>query len=240
MSFSCQYLCTNMWDVSCARPVAASRKWFDGEYPTCCVWFSYYFMLVRYKVVAAVWCPTQTCEAGEVCSWRVLLHLPHKHAKHSSSSSSSASSCTNVCVSACSVCIWNGRSPFLGHEKPLIFQRHKDLRDEDELSAPCQHPARIHGTFSNSDTTCLCDCLLNKASIPQKSHRRPGPRFLIGAIMSQWKLKPNHKLVLSQIQLTDALPLCFFEKPLMLAGGFCTRSDGNEWYFKRFFFIRRA
>ena len=125
MSFSCQYLCTNMWDVSCARPVAASRKWFDGEYPTCCVWFSYYFMLVRYKVVAAVWCPTQTCEAGEVCSWRVLLHLPHKHAKHSSSSSSSASSCTNVCVSACSVCIWNGRSPFLGHEKLWSFNATK-------------------------------------------------------------------------------------------------------------------
>lgn len=56
----------------------------------------------------------------------------------------------------------------------------------------------------------------------------PSPLFLFSAIMSQLKLKPNHKLVLRQIQLTDSLPLCFFEKPLMLAGGFCTRSDGNE------------
>lgn len=77
--------------------------------------------------------------------------------------------------------------------------------------------------------------------MPQnKNIIEPGPCFLLSAIMSQSKLKPNHKLVLSQIQLTDSLPLCFFEKPLMLAGGFCTRSDGNEWYFKRFFFIRRA
>lgn len=102
----------------------------------------------------------------------------------------------------------------------------------------CQHPAWIPGPFSNSNTTCLCDCSTRPWF--HKNHYRLGPRFLIGAIMSQWKLKPNRKLVLSQIQLTDSLPLCFFEKPLMLAGGFCTRSDGNEWYFKRFFFIRRA
>lgn len=39
----------------------------------------------------------------------------------------------------------------------------------------CQHPAWIPGPFSNSNTTCLCDCLLNKALIPQKPLQTGSP-----------------------------------------------------------------
>lgn len=141
----------------------------------------------------------------------------------------------------CSVCIWNGVTPFFGHGKPLIFYWHKDLCKRRMSSQPLSTSTLNALLFSLTAVHCLCECLRRKKRPScHKNHYRSGPYFLFSAIMSQSKLKPNQKLVLSQIQLTDSLPLCFFEKPLMLAGGFCTRSDGNEWYFKRFFFIRRA
>lgn len=98
----------------------------------------------------------------------------------------------------------------------------KLMQDEDEL------PTFVNIELKRSFIHISCAlfmCLLKGTLMLQKPL---DVRFLLSAIMSQSKLKPNHKLVPSQIQLTDSRSLCFFEKPLMLAGGFCTHRDGNE------------
>lgn len=100
------------------------------------------------------------------------------------------------------------------------------VQDEDELLTFVNIQSESTALFITG-TYCLCERSLKRALMLHKPLETGSP-FLLSAIMSQSKLKPNHKLVLSQIQLTDSLPLCFFEKPLMLAGGFCTHSDGNE------------
>lgn len=142
-----------------------------------------------------------------------------------------------MCVCECTVCFVNRIFSGFDNEKPLIFPWHKDSC-KMRMSSQLLPTSSLNAALFISAVHCLCVC--SKGPWCSKNHKMLGPRFLLSAIMSQSKLKPNHKLVPSQIQLTDSRSLCFFEKPLMLAGGFCTHSDGNEWYFKRFFFIRQA
>lgn len=71
---------------------------------------------------------------------------------------------------------------------------------------------------------CFCELFPKQTLVPQISLLRS--RFVLSAVLNQLKLGGNHKLLLSQIQLS--LSHCFFEQPLMSAGGFYTRSDGNE------------
>lgn len=102
------------------------------------------------------------------------------------------------------------------------------VQEEDELPTFVNIHPECAAFFANRSALFMRVFAQKKRPSCHKNHYRSGPYFLFSAIMSQSKFKPNQKLVLSQIQLTDSLPLCFFEKPLMLAGGFCTRSDGNE------------
>lgn len=100
------------------------------------------------------------------------------------------------------------------------------VQDEDELLTFVNIQPESMAVFVTV-TYCLWERSLKRALMLQKPLETGSP-CPPQCHYESVEIKTHHKLVLSQIQLTDSLPLCFFEKPLMLAGGFCTHSDGNE------------